>query len=273
MPLPTQTIIFFALPNRQQGWSESVYSALSPASANATIESNLSLRLALLASDCACIGFRSSVLGPPKDSLLREFSPGKFGKSLDGVAQNAETCLNYRGYTATRNRLFTFRGIPDTWIADGVRTPVGVNGRYLVEAWLHYLITASFGLTTPDPANAITHNAVITTGATAGVDATVANPVLGALVNYGDKVRIRGVKGNPIYNAVWKVSPNVPNTSFTLLGSRKYYISYAGDSTSQKISLTADPLTNWVFANCSTRNTGRPFGVPRGRASAKILRR
>jgi hypothetical protein len=269
---PTQAVFFFSLPTRSQGWSESFYTSLSPSAALVKLTSLIDQRLAFMAPDCQLIGQRTSVLGPPRDSLLQEFSPPQLGTNPGGPAQNAETCFNYRLYTGSRNRLISFRGCPDIWEADGERTSPGVANASLIGDYLNAVVAAGFGLSTLDPSNLKSANATITTGPVSGIDATVTNADLSNSLHFGDLVRIRGCKQNPIINGTWRAFP-VDALTYRLIGSKRYYVADTGSSTSQKVSIITDPFNTWSFVDCSTRRTGRVFGVPRGRRPALVRRR
>jgi hypothetical protein len=232
----------------------------------------ISRRRALLAQDGNIIAIRSSAMGPPRDSSLVRYDPPLYGSAGFGPANNVEPCFNYRQFTATRNRLTSIRCIPDDWEQDGHRTPEGIEAAPVFQAWLDALAAASFGLSTPDPANLITQNTSIISPDPQGNAVVIPSAAIAGLA-YHDLVRIRTVRSNRLFNAVWRVSPAIGGISFTLLGSKPFYVFDTGPSSSQKISLITDPFVTYRFEGCGNRKTGRIFGVPRGRRPVQVSRR
>lgn len=269
----TKATMYFALPTRGQGWSETLYTTADPAAAITALQGLLSTRLALLGSDCNVIALRASTAGPPKKGILNlDFLPQPGAAGLP--AQDANTCFNYRAVSNVgRYRNMTFRGVPDDWEQDGIRTPLGQGADKLFLSYLAALKLGTFGLAYTDPTaypispvlalvtSGLGMNAVFTTDGT-------------FITNLGSAgtVRIRRCR-NRIYNAVWRA---VPAAGFTaqLLGSENFYVNEPlTQATVQLLVKTVDPLVGMSFVSCGTHKTGRIFNVPHGRRSAQIQRR
>jgi len=268
----TQLSIFFIHNPSGQGWGESMYSGQSPASLIASLSPLVNARLAVLSDDVAIIATRASVVGKPPDSELVEYSPGLFG-NIGSPTAGPNDCFNYRFFAANGSkRIFPFRGIPEYWFAKGQRTPVGLSNNSLFGAVYSAYKDLGCGLLVPDPANLILPITSITTGVDAGAKAIVVMPAIPTGLTYGSKVRLRSVRSNSLYNGVWTAIP-INATSFQLAGSGNYYVNDAGPATAQLLAPTVSTLSGWSFQKVSTRETGHPFGLRRGRRPAKIRHR
>jgi Lipase (class 3) len=263
-----QGLIYFRDSGVSEGFSEAIYQVSTISAMNAYLQSILGLRAAFLGTDLEMHAIRASNVGGNKLSSVIKFASPTQGTGSDQSNEVPDAVLYNMKTAVNSHRQMTFRGVPDGWIQGGKLTAVGRGGLANIDAYMNNLLANGVGLKIPD-ASQLKIPLVSLANSVAG------GPLLGTtalahnLVS-GDVVNIQGIRNYPYLLGRWVVS--VPSaTTFFLIGSARYQANLAGVGTVQNLEFVLQTATAFGFNMVATRATGRPFGQPRGRRSAKVL--
>lgn len=275
-----QGIMYFRSTERTWGWGESF--------ASDTDITNMLIgklpvlaasRAMVLSNSCEIFGFKASdfsedrVRNKSQSVLLPVPIPGKGSgvsiKDLDNAQTNILVdSIDYEVKSAAGStRVFPFRGVPDNWIQGSVRTGRGINQDKNFVAFFTQCKQLNMGFKIYQRSNP---QKIITGIAQDPVTRLLVITSAGHGLVDRNLVTIRGLKANPMVNGRWRVQNLTANT-FALVGSNKLYVEANGVGTWQKFQNTLDPIAETLFNSVSTRKVGKPFGLRRGKASAKLL--
>lgn len=254
-----------------EGWLEGGYYDISDPATLATLllGTIAPARAVLLSSQAEIHAIRAAEVGTRKGVLVRPTSPIV---GTQGPVDEFATALIFNGFSGSAaRRELPFRGVPDSVITGNKIAP---GGNVYVDAVKTYCNTilknAGFGLKIPNTANTrVNITSMITPTVGAPIEVTVDNP-LNAVT--GDVVRISALRNNPTLNGTWQVGTIATNQlSFTLRGSQRYVPQSPTTGKVQKITPLFSSLQLAAFVGPGRRETGVPFGHPRGKRSARVL--
>lgn len=235
-----------------------------------------SKRLAFLSSSCEIYAFRCSVVGGPRKS-----HPYKFANPLPGAVSatmaDIEDSICYFGFSANRDfkRQFHYRGVPATYLDASKLSGTGVGALPLIDAW-HTFLQAGV-MVIADPSKGVTSNFGNVTKATNNDPCVL---VLNTPVTLSDNalVVVTACRKTPLLNGSWLVTaaPSVPVNTLTLSGSER--LSPAPTSIGKVRAQTftgavGTPIRIFQFNAVSSKKTGRPSFLRRGRQSVRLRHR
>lgn len=266
-----------------QGWSESFYTRdASIDAARLDIVEIGQARARLLPRSVLFTAARLSDVAIVGDSYVTSDSQlwEKVNLPPDVTNTALETRLQVQG---TNWRTYWLRGLPDSWINRDVDSGKFIYNEPFYTLYRNYfdlLVTKQIAVKAIDKPGSIETQPIrkiqsITAGAVAGTTVIVIDPFNPSLA-VNSYVRIRRLTGGIAgLNGKWVVtsvnadegSITVPfniATMATLFGPDNYINGYVYSLTQKFIQ-----VTSWQALDIRTRQTGRPFGQPRGRRSAR----
>lgn len=278
-----QGIMYFTTNEESAGWQESWFLNGTPQNMMGILQGLLTQRAACLAGDCSIIALKASIVDPPpaaRQSILQILTtPVKGGgtniKAQQGVQQTNITldAIDYLCTSAAASRkVYTFRGVPDEWVAASALTDVGRAAGALFQSYLLAAQTATLGLRiyTRNAGGGRKPNVAIANQAGSGLILITATahgyPVNPAFY----QVTIRGCRSNPMLNGKWKAQTVDANT-FVLQGSQRFQGNAMNDGSSQLYAFNVDQLSGFQFNRVGTRKTGKVFNQRRGKRSPRLL--
>lgn len=263
-----QGLIYFRDTGVSEGFSEAIYQISDVPTMLAYLQTILGTRAAFLGTDLEMHAVRASNVGGTKASRVVKFASPTRGTGGDQSNEVSDAVLYSARTTQNRTRQLTFRGVPDGWIQANALTAVGRGGLASIDTYVGSLRDGGFGVKTPDTSNQKIMLVSLANSVAGG-------PLLGTTLlahglEDGTVVNIQGIRNYPYLLGRWVVT--VPSaTTFILVGSNRYQANLAGQGTVQAIEFVLDTINGWGFNMVATRQTGRPFGQPRGRRSARVL--
>lgn len=231
------------------------------------------LRAAFLSKSCEIYAVGCSHVGSPKKSYLRKFSNPIQGTT--GVTETIQDCVAFFGYNSNHSvkRQFHFRGIDSNWITADRLTSAAPSNLNTITTFLSVL--AANGLSAYGQEAPTAQGTAIASGA----KATQTSPITLTLASTGltipanTLVRINGCKAAPLLNADWLSVGTAPAGQVTLSGSERYSCPATLNGIINVVSQVPFALSSFEFNGVTSKKTGRPSFLQRGRASVKLRRR
>jgi hypothetical protein len=233
------------------------------------IQNGLNLRTAFLSNDIVIHAYRAAnITGSRASQVVKMASPAA-GQQSDHVNEAGDAVLWSLSSANGHRRQMTFRGVPDSWIEADKLSGVGNAGQALIQDYMTYLTTAGCGLKVPDT-GVLKQNIVAMANVVPGGPIQVTSAGDNGL-DTGDHVNIAGIRGFPYLLGRWKIQVISP-TVFQLNGSDRYNYSGGAVGTFQGIEYVLQVTNLAQFNMIAHRDTGGPFGKPRGKRAKKLLR-
>lgn len=237
----------------------------------------IDVRLPFLAQDCFVFAVTTRQIdGVAKSAKTVKMATFQYGQAA-GPSNLVGDEIGYNAWSANNanRRTMTFRGIPDAWVEGGQLTSLGVGGLASIDAYMNYLISKQVAIRVADSDFPWTAIEIITpkvlTGP--GYDLKIVTAAgTAADVDTGDTVLVKGLIGYPYVNGTW-LAGKIDADSFTLAGSKRYYVAEVDMGEWRLFSPKAVAIDSYGYSDCGTRQTGRRPFLPRGRRSAKVLHR
>lgn len=245
------------------GWSESFYltSGSHQLALNATQALSIP-RKSFLSAECKITSIRVGDVAIKRDVLPFVYPGGGLEGNVSDPPDGPWTAqlINLRaGYEFSRK--LWLRGLGDVWVRNTLLTTGGTKALSLLNQYLGTIIAQGFALRAYNRgpvtfdilsiANDGNGNAQVTTTAPHG------------FVN-GNTVILRDCRQDPYFNGRWGITVTTP-TSFLLKGGRlpRLLVALSG---SVQLFVPTYPVINGVdILQIVKRDTGRPFGLSRGR--------
>jgi hypothetical protein len=231
-------------------------------------------RLGFLSKSILLYAVRASHVGSPKASRVIKFVNPGIGK-INSDTDTIEASIAYFGFSAgqTVKRQFHFRGIANTWLDGDQVFGNGLTiGIPLIEGWFSSLRSAGVVI--------LGNNTTIGSGTKiqGAQKATQTDPITLLLAanpgfTEGQLITLTGAKGNPLLNGRWLIGLTTPNTAIILKGSARYSAPTDLGGVVRSTDLLGFGLDSWQFNGVSSKKTGRPSYLQRGRRSAIIRHR
>lgn len=261
------------------------FTATDPQAVNALwLNQYLPLRAAFLSRSCVIYAVKSALVGGAKSSWLKKLVTPIVGTT--GVTEDIEASISAFGFTAARDakRMFHFRGIDANWITQDALVPAYVpklsyisaqllpNGSLSGQGFLDVLMRN--GLMMPVQNTSIVNGSQISAAAkpTQGALITLTVPV-GYNPAPGTLVEITGCKQSNLLNAKWLTTGPQVAGSIVLQGSQNFSAPAGLTGVIRSVQPVTGVITNLEYNGISSKKTGRPSFLQRGRQSAKIHRR
>lgn len=233
-------------------------------------------RQKFLSSSCEIYAVRCSHVGSPKQSkLVRYASPIQ---GVKGPQDTIEDCLAYLGFSDAGlvKRQFHFRGIDQTWIESDKLTAFGLGGLPLIYGSATAFIDTMIGngLMMLGGKGSTTTLYDITAAAKATQDApiTITAPNAPAIPT-GTLIEIRGSRQAPLLNGRWQNIGSPLAGAVTLSGSQRYSSPAVISGKLFVVNPTLYAVSTLQFNSVTSKKTGRPSFLQRGRQSAKLRHR
>lgn len=251
------------------GWSESVWTNLTPTQAIQQLIPNLlRTRAALLPLQASIVGYRVSQVNVQGNRLLAGASqstnityPGVVTNSTD-VPQMALQLRGVSGGVPNRNN-FWLRGIPDDMVTNGEYQPTRAFAT-AVTAYRNLLAnTGSYGFLARDLTQPTSRVISIDVTGKLTCDGTIVG------VAAGDFIRFRRTfdqNRKPVTGSYFVIAVPTPNT-YTLQGITQIVVKPSG--TVRKDVLNFLLFNGVSFNRIGVKKVGRPFEGYRGRRSRK----
>jgi hypothetical protein len=279
MPVGTKTLMKFnATGDSPYGWSEAYY--LSTA-ASATLNNEVALaealanyRIPLLAPNCLLVEITVSDLSTPRhfSTITYTNATGPAGTYTGQEALLGYALLFIKQNTNKTSQGRTFlKGVPaDEWSATGdyVGGPsfspafAAFKSQLLAQPW-GYL-----GESTPNSARESLVTGVALNSSNEPV-VTVANAIAGLTVGQFYKISISGVQGAAAVNGL-HVTQLIAGNQFQFIRRTPMFAYTAGGKVTV-YNPTVQDINSIVTVGWAQRKDGRPFGLHRGRAKARVL--
>lgn len=260
------------------GWSETYYSALTSVSGATTAAQGLiQARRQILCKDFSVVAARltGDILAPPARTQLF-VNPGTLPGALSPLEDYPNTAILYqmRGPNS-RNISKDIRGFPDNFIESQVATGIALVpfGRTLLDTFLAYLVSSGLGWRVNgrfgDPGVAGFRSTSVTVSP--GGFAAINGAVPAGWLTSPPTIQVRGFK-TPIsnFNGTYG-SKSYAATGGTILIPQSLgtidaqpYANGGGVTVSQQTPAFIAPNAA-TLVRVSSRKTGRPFGLLRGR--------
>ena len=185
-------------------------------------------------------------------------------------ADDPFTCLLFNASTAEgRKRTLILRGIPEAIDVNAAYTPT-TTWTSRMNSWINLLKQQQFQIRVSPPRSAETPISALAVDAddpyylrvTSGVE----RPPTGSYVS------IRGVKLPFGASAIHRVNLTTANGTYMLGPSRRAYArdpEWDGAGYLKVLTFSGQNITSLTPSRITKRDTGRPFGLPRGRRSAR----
>lgn len=245
----------------------------------------IAARAAFLSKSCQIYAVRSALVGSVKSSYLKKLPQPVIG--TQGVTEDIEACFSVFAFNNDRSskRQFHFRGIDSNWITADALTSKGISGTSFIGnfgfngvaptgsgRYLDLLMAG--GLAIYAQSTSLVEGEQISAAAKATQDANIVitvpnsyNPPPGTLVE------ITGVRQAPLMNAVWMTTGPQVAGSITLQGSKNYSCPAEITGIIRTRGLAPLAVTSYEWNGISTKKTGKPSFLQRGRQSVKLRRR
>lgn len=266
----------FFLEQGKQGWTESWYKdGDKPANAMAQAEALSILRVRILQRGALLNKIRISVPGAPRDAEFKAYSDasstGQYGAAVNSEDREAQVSINVRLFAGDATwRTWMVRGVP----ADAIDNIAGKSTvQPIYEAILRNFVTqVAAGSWALRKSGYGASNRVLSIVQLSGklqtvttVDNLAAGIVAGAVVN------LRGGTGVSNINGNWRVRAVLGLTSFSVWPkiTRQYGDLDAGSLDVRLVTQTYPSITAGTPIGVTTRRTGRPSYLPRGRRSVR----
>lgn len=270
----TQAIMYFRANNGvTEGWEESVYFASDvPTVLQLLLNPMIQFRTAFLSNQAEIHAYRAARADGVRFSQTVKMLNVSKGQDPGPVDEFGD-CINAEIVGAQQEkRIYSFRGIPESYIAGQALTSSGQDGWEKAKSYLRQISAQGAGFKIPAVINPVMDIAIIANNPAAGGPIQITTTTPHNLAQ-GDLVRVKGMRGYPYLNAEWRVQL-VDNLNFKLTGSQRYNVNLLTlTGKFQKIEYVPDDFQQWSFSGVSYRKTGVPFGHPRGKRSAKLLHR
>lgn len=233
-------------------------------------------RKVFLSKSCEIYAVRVSHVGSPKASLLKRYDPPIGG--VTPATDTIEDAICYLGFSGDgqSKRQFHFRGIASTWIAGDKLSPQGQGSSGVIlgspVAFLDVLQAAGLQMLVSRSAGQTGTPIVAAAQATANTPITL---TLGStlVVPTGQLIEIRGCRQAPLLNGRWRNIGSGLAGQVTLSGSQRYSAPPVIAGTLWQIGVPFRQVANFQFNSVTSKKTGRPSFLQRGRQSAQLRHR
>jgi hypothetical protein len=260
-----------------QGWSESFYRYSNFNSGDGVLLDNyINKRMKLASTQVTLISVRSSDVDTPRDVTIKDIGiNGMDGTWVYGAAQptapnqTAQAVLLRMTDGAQHYRTFNLLGIPDHIILDNMIDPdeaALLKGR--LDEWQASITAASFQMrlvAQPTIFGEVQSYGVQTDAAPlVKLVTTQAPPAKGSLI------QVYQSKPWKLLNRVWRVASSTGGV-IALAGSKSLQAFGEVEGGRWRVpAYSYAVLSGYTLARVSVRKTGVPFGVQRGRRSARM---
>lgn len=262
-----QGVLFFRDRGVSEGWGEAIFATTDIPSMFTTLETLIPLRATFLSRECEIHASRASNVGGTKASSVRKYAIPTQGAVPEDTNEVGD-CINYFYKAGTLRRQLTFRGVRDSAIQGSQLGPNGPGTLSLIDSYCNNLITLGAQIKTIDGGNE-SFTVASLANSVAGGPIIVTTDLPHGFAN-GDLVKLTGIRGFPYLRGQWRIG-NVTSLAFTLIGSQRYNINLVGAGVVRQVTYEGVTGTSFGFDQVGFRQTGRPFGLLRGRAPAKVL--
>jgi hypothetical protein len=265
------TKVTFFFEQGKWGWSETLYNSATQTSVALTSARALvGPRRNLLAKESQLTAIRASLDDPQRDSLFYSV-PNADGFGLQGLGNSdiPNTCLVMRmEATDQHRRSYPLRGIPDEMVTNGGVWKPDAPYIAAINAYRAALINTTWGIagnTGLAPTLLIVDSVQDFLNGRVGFTTNVDHNF-----NDNDLVYIGGRSPLKGFNGHWRVLKSVTDTKVFYIRTRTQATPFWVGLTVRKIQKAFVAFTNLIPERTSHRVTGRPFGAPRGKQSARL---
>jgi hypothetical protein len=246
-------------------------------STGGSLSSLLAKRLKLLSKSCSLYYMRASHVGTPKQSVLdRTIRAGQAAIETD----TPEVGVVYRISTPAQgvHREVHLRGIPDAWVADALLTGPGIAGVKGIDAgggFLYDWLTLAGGAIHYRSSSVGGPSSYKINGASkADQFSQVVITLVGApSLAVGTFVDLGGLPRQPQLRGRWQIAGSPATGQYALRGSERYGAPVGLTGWATVVINDFIPASQIQYTGVRTKHTGRKKYLPRGRSSAKLLRR
>lgn len=262
--------VSFLFENGKQGWSESYYTVASTDAGALSLAQTLkTYRTPMLAFPAKLTAIRLTNLTTPGPAGITPYFPTNGGYSsgsdLPGTAWRS---IQYAADTARQTSIY-LRGIPDdVYKSAGVASSDYAIFLAAFNSFRNYMVTpVGFWFIKGKPRKKTgTRIPILTWSISTHQSETELNFSAPSGLVTGDQVTIyNAIDFKPAPGVITVIGPGTLTTAIKVRLTTPVGFSYAGGAYLIKVTPIFKPITSISYGNVTTRATGRPFGVRRGK--------